>query len=230
MWKHVVAKTVWKQNRIYGNVQVKTCPPKMQSLRHLIARPEVLGARCAIANNTGLGLQFPYRPFGPGILKTFKKSPETTSSPGTPDRPKRVLRCNFFAYNWKIPAHSGSSSVRGGFVVLSWICISYWVSSTRLKECHGSTKRSTQNKTLNIILWGPKKSSIAKRHPKPSQELSEQFAPSLHKMKCFSRNSRQKVHPNFAQTWEDKFLGIPFLVSNTWILLKKPSLPTNILS
>ena len=41
--------------------------------------------------------------------------------------------------------------------------------------------------------------SIAKNHPKPSQEFSEQFGPSIHEMKGFSRNSRHKVHPNFAQ-------------------------------
>ena len=31
-------------------------------------------------------------------------------------------------------------------------------------------------------------------------------------VKAFSRNPPPKVHPNFAQTWEDRFLGLPFLV------------------
>ena len=48
--------------------------------------------------------------------------------------------------------------------------------------------------------------SIAKIHPKPSQEISEQLGPFLHETKGFCRNTSPK-------TWEDKFLGIPFLAS-----------------
>ena len=56
--------------------------------------------------------------------------------------------------------------------------------------------------------FGDRKSlSIAKNHPKPSQEFSEQFGPSIHKMKGFSRNSPQKVHPNFAQNLGRQILG-----------------------
>ena len=48
--------------------------------------------------------------------------------------------------------------------------------------------------------FGDRKSlPIAKNHPKPSQEFSEQFGPFVHKMRDFSKNSRQKVHPNFAK-------------------------------
>ena len=58
---------------------------------------------------------------------------------------------------------------------------------------------------------GDRKSlSIAKSHWKPSQEFSEQFGPSIQKMKGFLVG----VHPEkftrtSPKTWEDKFLGIP---------------------
>ena len=64
-------------------------------------------------------------------------------------------------------------------------------------------------------LRGPKSLSIAKNHPKPSQEFSEQFGASIHKIKGFSRNSPQKVHPNFAQNLGRQILG------NTFSGLKK---------
>ena len=56
-------------------------------------------------------------------------------------------------------------------------------------------------KVLKIVFkaWGPKNLSIAEIHPKPPQEFSELFGPFIHKIKGFSRNSRQKVYPNFAQ-------------------------------
>ena len=69
------------------------------------------------------------------------------------------------------------------------------------------------NADWHLSLGTKKCLSIAKNHPKPSQEFSERLGPFIHKMEGFSRNSLQKVHPNFAQTWEDKFLGIPFLAS-----------------
>ena len=49
--------------------------------------------------------------------------------------------------------------------------------------------------------------SIAKIHPKPSQEYSEHFGPFIHKIKGFGRNSPQKVHPNFAQNLGRRTLG-----------------------
>ena len=56
--------------------------------------------------------------------------------------------------------------------------------------------------------------SIAKNHPKPSQEFSERFGPFIHKMKGFRKNSRQKKFTRTSpKSWEDKFLGIPFLAS-----------------
>ena len=51
--------------------------------------------------------------------------------------------------------------------------------------------------------------SIAKNHPKPSQEFSERFGPFIHKMNGFCRNSPQKFTRISPKTWEDKFLGIP---------------------
>ena len=60
-------------------------------------------------------------------------------------------------------------------------------------------------------IGGQKGLPIAKNHLKPFQEFSEQFSSFTHKMKGFGRNSHQKVLPNFAKTWEDKFLGIPCL-------------------
>ena len=55
---------------------------------------------------------------------------------------------------------------------------------------------------------GDRKSlSIAKNHPKTSQEFSEQFRPSTHKIKGFSKKSPQKVHPNFAENLGRRILG-----------------------
>ena len=51
---------------------------------------------------------------------------------------------------------------------------------------------------------------IAKNHLKTSQEISEQFGPFIHKMKGFSKNSPQKVHPNFAQNSGRQILGETF--------------------
>ena len=56
--------------------------------------------------------------------------------------------------------------------------------------------------------FGDRKSlSIAKNHPKTSQEFSEQFGPSTHNIKGFSKNSHQKVHPNFAKILGRQILG-----------------------
>ena len=52
--------------------------------------------------------------------------------------------------------------------------------------------------------------SIAKNHLKSSQEFSERFGPFILKMKGFSRNSSQKVHPNFAQNLGRQILGNTF--------------------
>ena len=65
-------------------------------------------------------------------------------------------------------------------------------------------------KPLFLLLGTEKSLSIAKNHPKPSQEFSELFGPSIHKMKGFSRNSPQKVHPNFAQNLGRQILGNTF--------------------
>ena len=55
---------------------------------------------------------------------------------------------------------------------------------------------------------GDRKSlSIAKNHPKTCQEFSEQFGPSTHKIKGFSKNSHQKGHPNFAKILGRQILG-----------------------
>ena len=68
-----------------------------------------------------------------------------------------------------------------------------------------------------VLVWqfGDRKSlSIAKNHPKPSQEFSEQFGPLTYKMKGFSGgNHHQKFTRTSPRTWEDKFLGIPFPAS-----------------
>ena len=56
--------------------------------------------------------------------------------------------------------------------------------------------------------FGDRKSlSIARNHPKASQEFSEEFGPSTHKIKGFSKNSHQKVHPNFAKILGRQILG-----------------------
>ena len=71
----------------------------------------------------------------------------------------------------------------------------------------------------NSKLGDRKSLSMAKNHPKPSQELSEQFRPSIHKMKAFGRNSPKKVHPNFAQNVGKQVLG------NTFYGLKQKTHP-----
>ena len=43
--------------------------------------------------------------------------------------------------------------------------------------------------SLLSIIGDRKSLSIAKNHPKPSQEFSEQVRPPIHEMKGFSRNS-----------------------------------------
>ena len=65
--------------------------------------------------------------------------------------------------------------------------------------------------------FGDRKSlSIAKNHPKSSQEFSEHFGPAIHKMKGSSGNSPPKVHPNFAQNLGRQILGrIPFRASKS---------------
>ena len=55
--------------------------------------------------------------------------------------------------------------------------------------------------------WGPQKSFNSKES---SQEFSEQFGASVHKTKGFSRNSPQKVHPNFAENLRREILGNAF--------------------
>ena len=65
--------------------------------------------------------------------------------------------------------------------------------------------------SLGVVNFGDRKSlSIAKNHPKPSQEFSEQFGPCIHKSKGFSGNSTQKVHPNFAQNFGRQILENTF--------------------
>ena len=61
-----------------------------------------------------------------------------------------------------------------------------------------------------IYIGGRKSLSIAKNHPKPSQEFSEQFGPSIHKMKGSGRNSPQKVHPNSAENLGREIFGNTF--------------------
>ena len=68
-----------------------------------------------------------------------------------------------------------------------------------------------ESKTELGHCFGDRKSlSIAKNHPKPSQEFSEQFGPSIHKIKGFRRNSPRKVHPNFAENLGREILGNTF--------------------
>ena len=54
--------------------------------------------------------------------------------------------------------------------------------------------------------------STAKSHPKTSQDFSEQLGPSTHQIKGFSKNSHQKVHPNFAKLLERQILGNTLLL------------------
>ena len=69
----------------------------------------------------------------------------------------------------------------------------------------------------NHFIGDRKSLSIAKNHPKPSQEFSEEFGPPIHKTKGFSRNSPQKVHPNLAknlgrEVFWNTFSGLNFRV------------------
>ena len=63
------------------------------------------------------------------------------------------------------------------------------------------------NLKFKTLIGDRKSLSIAKNHPKTSQEFSEQFGPSTHKIKGFSKNSHRKVHPNFAENLGRQILG-----------------------
>ena len=64
--------------------------------------------------------------------------------------------------------------------------------------------------SYTTIVGDRKRLPIAKNHPKTSQEFSEEFGPVTHKMKAFTKNSHQKVHPNFAKTLETNSLEYLF--------------------
>ena len=68
-------------------------------------------------------------------------------------------------------------------------------------------KRDGQSRLRNPDPWTTPRAS---RLRGPSQEFSEQFGPSSHKRKDFSRNSPQKVHPNFAGNLGREILGNTF--------------------
>ena len=53
-------------------------------------------------------------------------------------------------------------------------------------------------------------SRAQENQPKTSQEFSEQFGPSTHKTKGFSKNSQQKAHPNFYKNSGRQILGNTF--------------------
>ena len=78
-----------------------------------------------------------------------------------------------------------------------------------------TTNQPSNQPTNQPTIWGRRSLSIAKNHPKPSQEFSEQFGPSIRKMKGFSRNSPERVHPNFAENLGRQILGNTFSVLKT---------------
>ena len=81
---------------------------------------------------------------------------------------------------------------------------------------------------------GDRKSlSLAKKHPKTSQEFSEQFGPPTHKLKgFFSKTSHQKVHPNFAKILARQILGNTLSGPNPslLILLSEPGSERKVLT
>ena len=83
--------------------------------------------------------------------------------------------------------------------------------NARKKDCESPAMLACDAENRGVFLIGDRKSlSIAKNHLKPSQEFSEQVGPSIHNMKGFSRNSPQKVHPNFAENLGRQILGNTF--------------------
>ena len=68
-------------------------------------------------------------------------------------------------------------------------------------------KHSCPGTNLGAFFWDRTSLSIAKNHAKTSQEFFQQFGPSTHKLKGFSKNSHQKVHPNFAKILGRQILG-----------------------
>ena len=61
-----------------------------------------------------------------------------------------------------------------------------------------------------------KSPSIAKNHPEPSQEFSEQFGPFIHKLKGLVGIRPKMFTQTSPKTREDKFLGVPSLASMTF--------------
>ena len=64
-----------------------------------------------------------------------------------------------------------------------------------------------ERRVVGLLLFAQKSLSLAKNHPKPSQEFSEQSGPLTHKIKVFGQNSPPKVHPNFAKNLGRQILG-----------------------
>ena len=80
--------------------------------------------------------------------------------------------------------------------------------------CIAVTGQVKERNGLKMCHFGDRKSlSIAKNHPKPSQEFSEQFGPSIHKMKGFSRHidpkSSPKLRPKLGKMNSSEYLFCP---------------------
>ena len=86
--------------------------------------------------------------------------------------------------------------------------------SLSLGQCPGR-RAAEKNYVLKVYvpsslagdIGGRKSLSTEKNHPKTSQEFSEQFGTSTHKIKGSSKNSHPKVHPNFAKNLGRQILG-----------------------
>ena len=78
--------------------------------------------------------------------------------------------------------------------------------------------------TLAALLYGDQKSlPIAENHPKPSQEMSEQFRLSFAKLKGYCKNSHQEVRLNCAKNLGRPILRKPFSGPNRLQFMRFPS-------
>ena len=146
-------------------------------------------------------------PCFPGEI--HRKSPQIVNYNGD----RKLLRRIFFCTAGPLgTALKFTKSCLGRFQGRSEACV-------HLHAKFGKVWRSLANPMQHIPeppLTGDRKSlSIAKNHPQPSQNFSGQFGPSIHEMKGFSKNHPQKFTRTSPKTWEDKFLGIPFVASTS---------------
>ena len=79
---------------------------------------------------------------------------------------------------------------------------------------HGGTFAQSCSVSKTTFFQGLRKSSNSKESTEVSQEFSEQIGPFIHRINGFSKNSHEKVHPNFAKNLGRQYLGNTFSALN----------------